>query len=290
MQPGVLSAALAYVCWGLFPLYFSLLDGVGAGDIVAHRVVWSAALVLVLLAARRQWRWLRGVLREPRVLGAAAGSALLLSVNWLVWVWAVAHGRVVDASLGYFITPLVNVLLGRVVLKERLPPAQWAAVALAGAGVAWLAVQGGELPWIALVLGCSFGVYGLLRKTAALGALEGLALETWLLVPAALAWLAWSAGRASDVPAAGAATMLLLAGLGPVTALPLLLFAAGARRIRLATLGLLQYLAPSLQFMLGVWLYHEPFDAARLVGFGLIWLALLVYSAQAWRRSRARSA
>ncbi len=291
MHPGVLSAALAYAIWGLFPIYFRLLAALPAPDVLAHRVVWSGAFVLLLLAARRQWAWLRGVLRSPRVLGVFAASALLLSVNWLVYIWATAHGHVIDASLGYFITPLVNVLLGFAVLHERLRRAQWTAVTLAAAGVLWLAVQGGQVPWIALVLGCSFGGYGLLRKTAPLGALEGLALETMLLLPVALVWLVWVDWRGGGVfPAAGGgAIAALLVGLGPVTALPLLLFAAGARRLRLVTLGLLQYLAPSIQFVLGVWLFHEAFTPARLAGFSIIWAALLVYSADGLRAGRARA-
>ena len=289
VPPGVLSAALAYVCWGLFPLYFRLLGGMAALDVVVHRIVWSALFMLLVLAVRRQWAWLRDVARRPKVVGAFAASALLLSANWLTYVWAVSHGHVIDASLGYFITPLVNVLLGALVLHERLRAAQWLAVASAAAGVAWLAVQGGGLPWVALVLGCTFGAYGLLRKTAALGALEGLALETLLLAPAALAWLAWSGWRGDGgFPVAGGpAVNALLVGLGPVTAIPLLLFAAGARRIRLATLGLLQYLGPSIQLVLGVWLFDEAFAPSRLAGFGLIWAALLVYSVDGWRAGAA---
>ena len=289
MHPGVLSAALAYVCWGLFPLYFKLLGDLPSLLVVAHRVVWSTAFLLVVLAARSQWRWLGDVARRPKVLGAFALSALLLSANWLVYIWAVAHGQILDASLGYFITPLVNVLLGCTVLHERLRPMQWTAVALAGAGVLWLALQGGQLPWVALVQGCTFGAYGLLRKTAVLGALEGLALETMLLVPPAGVLLAWAAWRgAGAFPAASGLTDALLVGLGPVTAIPLLLFAAGARRIRLATLGLLQYLAPSIQFVLGVWLFHEGFSLLRMVGFGLIWVALAVYSVDSWRAGSPR--
>ena len=291
MHSGVLSAALAYSIWGLFPIYFRLLAAVPAIDVLVHRVVWASVFMLVVLTARRQWAWLGGVLRQPRVLGVFAASALLLSVNWLVYIWATANGHVLDASLGYFVTPLVNVLLGRLVLNERLRGAQWTAVALAAAGVLWLGVQGGRLPWIALVLGCSFGGYGLLRKTAPLGALEGLTLETLLLLPAALAWAGWIAWQGGGVFAgADAATVVLLVGLGPVTALPLLLFAAGARRIRLVTMGVLQYLAPSLQFALGVWLFGEPLAPARLAGFAIIWAALLVYSVDSLRAAGARTA
>lgn len=291
MHPGILSAVLAYVCWGLFPLYFKQLAQVAPLDVLVHRVVWSLVFLLVVLAVRRQWSWLRDVLRQPRLLGAFALSALLLSGNWLTYIWAVTNDHVVDASLGYFITPLVNVLLGYTVLHERLRPLQWTAVALAAAGVLWLAVLGGQLPWIALVLACTFGAYGLMRKMAALGALEGLTLETMLLAPAAVALLAFAAMQGtSSFPAETGWVNALLIGIGPVTAIPLLLFAAGARRIRMSTLGLLQYLAPSIQLVLGIWLYHEPFGGARMVGFGLIWLALAVYSAESWLQSSARPA
>jgi chloramphenicol-sensitive protein RarD len=213
------------------------------------------------------------------VLGAFALSALLLSANWSVYVWAVQNAHVVDASLGYFILPLVNVAFGFAFLKERPRPVQWLAVAVAAAGVVWLTVQAGRLPWVALVLAATFGVYGLLRKVATLGALEGLTLETLLLAPFAIGLLAWWAWHGRGALVQGDASTLgwlLLAG--PLTAIPLLLFAAGARRIPMATLGILQYISPSLQMLLGVWLYGEAFDPARAVGFYLIWLALVVYS------------
>jgi chloramphenicol-sensitive protein RarD len=286
MQSGVLQAALAYGLWGLFPLYFRLLEDVPALDVLVHRIVWSLGFVLLLLAGRRQWAWLAQTLRRPRVIAAFAASALLLSANWLTYIWAVSNGHVIDASLGYFITPLVNVLLGATVLHERLKPLQWTAVGLAAAGVLWLTVQGGQWPWIALVIAVTFGAYGLMRKTAPLGALEGLTLETMLLAPFALALLAWDVARPGGVfPAADPLSNLLLIGLGPVTAVPLLLFAAGARRIRLATLGLLQYVAPSIQLALGVWLFREPFSGARMAGFCLIWAALALYSLEGWRQT-----
>jgi chloramphenicol-sensitive protein RarD len=276
-------AALAYTMWGLFPLYFRQLASVSAGEVLVHRVVWSLVFVLAVLGVRRQWAWLANALRQPRVLGAFAASALLLSGNWLTYIWAVQHGHVVDASLGYFITPLVNVLLGTTVLGERPRPAQWAALALAAGGVLWLTLQAGQPPWIALVLAASFGSYGLLRKIATLGALEGLAFETLLLAAPALALLAWGIGRGSaSFPAANLATNLWLIGVGPLTAIPLLLFAAGARRIPMTTLGLLQYIGPSIQLALGVWLFGEPFGGATLLGFALIWSALAVYSAEGW--------
>ncbi len=279
MNPGILSAALAYVCWGLFPLYFKQLASVSPTDVLAHRIVWSLLFVLLILTVKQHWGWLRPAIRQPKVLGAFTASALLLSANWLTYIWSVTHDHVVDASLGYFITPLVNVLLGYTVLKERLRPAQWTAVGLAAAGVLWLAIQGGQFPWIALVLACTFGGYGLMRKMAPLGALEGLAMETILLAPPAVLFLAWALSRGTtQFPAESSLVNLMLVGIGPVTAIPLLLFAAGARRIRMSTLGLLQYIGPTIQFGLGVWLYNEPFSGSRIVGFLLIWTALAVYS------------
>ncbi|MFT4243310.1 MAG: EamA family transporter RarD [Acidovorax sp.] len=287
MNPGILCAALAYIAWGLFPLYFKQVAAVPSLEVVMHRTLWSLVFVFAVLAVRRQWAWLGAVLRQPRVLGAFALSALLLSVNWLTYVWAVQNHHVVDASLGYFILPLVNVALGCVFLRERPRPGQWLAVAVAAAGVLWLTVQAGRLPWIALVLALSFGFYGLLRKVAALGALEGLALETLVLAPlaaAVLGWWAWQ-GQGALVQADAATLGWLLLG-GPLTAVPLLLFAAGARRIPLTTMGILQYISPSLQFALGVWFFNEPFQPARLAGFALIWAALCVYTLEGWWTAR----
>ena len=291
MSTGVLQAALAYALWGLFPIYFHLVAAVAPLEIVLHRSLWSLAFVLVLLAVLRRWAWLGEVVRRPRTLATFALSALLLSGNWLVYVWAVNDGRVVDASLGYFITPLVNVLLGYFVLRERPRPAQWGALAVAAAGVLWLTFFAGALPWVGLVLAATFGIYGLMRKTAPLGALEGLALETLLLAPLAAGLLAWQTARAGSAFTGGDAGLLgLLMLAGPLTALPLLLFAAGARRIPLTTLGLLQYIGPTIQFALGVWLFHEPFAGPRLAGFVLIWAALVIYSAEGWLAMRRRQA
>lgn len=287
MPTGILYAASAYVLWGLFPLYFSHLASVAPTEVLVHRIVWSLLFVLGLLAWRRQWAWLAPTLRQPKVILAFVASALLLSCNWVTYIWSVSNGHVIDASLGYFITPLVNVLLGYTVLHERPRRLQWAALALATLGVVWLTVRNGQPPWIALVLAASFGGYGLLRKIAPLGALEGLTLETMLLAPPAMVAFAWWWGSGPEhFPMADMATNLWLIGVGPLTAVPLLLFAAGARRISMTTLGLLQYIGPSIQFALGVWLFNEPFGGARLAGFGLIWAALLVYSADGWWTTR----
>lgn len=290
MQTGMLFAATAYTLWGAFPLYFKTLQDIPPIEIMLHRIVWSLAFVMLVLAWRRQWAWIGETVRRPKVLASFALSALLLSSNWFIYIWAVNNGRIIDASLGYFITPLVNVLLGFLLLRERLRPGQWAAVALAAAGVAWLTWQGGHLPWIGLLLAATFGTYGLLRKTAALGPLEGLSLETLLLFPLALAYLivlTWN-GHNTFLAAPASSRWLLIAA-GPITAIPLLLFAAGARRIPLSVLGLLQYIGPSLQLLLGVWLYHEPFGGDRLIGFVVIWSALAVYSLEGlWRTWMAK--
>ena len=290
MSSGVLQAAIAYAMWGLFPLYFKLVSTVAPLEIVLHRSLWSLAFVLAVLAVLRRWAWLREIVRRPRTLATFAVSALLLSANWLVYVWAVNSGRVVDSSLGYFITPLVNVLLGYFVLQERPRRAQWCALAIAAAGVLWLTFFAGSLPWVGLVLAATFGIYGLMRKTAPLGALEGLALETLLLAPLAAGLLAWRTSHVgSALGGADAAQLGLLVLSGPLTALPLLLFAAGARRIPMMTLGVLQYIGPTIQFVLGVWLFHEPFAGPRLVGFVLIWLALVIYTMEGWVSMRRQA-
>jgi chloramphenicol-sensitive protein RarD len=281
MRSGVLSAALAFLCWGLFPLYFHAIDEVPSMEILAHRMLWSLGFLLIVLAVRRQWKWLN-LVREPRLLFSFIASALLLSANWLLYIWSVNNGHVIDASLGYFITPLVNIMFGFLLLKERLRRAQWGAIALAALGVAWLTWQAGTVPWIALILAATFGGYGLLRKTATLGPLEGLSLETMVLFPLAAGYVGWLAlhGESTFVSTPSDATRWLLVAAGPITAIPLLLFAAGARQIPLSVLGLLQYLSPTIQFLLGVWLFHEAFTAERLVGFVLIWAALALYGAE----------
>jgi chloramphenicol-sensitive protein RarD len=281
MHTGILSAALAFFLWGLFPLYFHALQAVPPLQILAHRMLWSLLFLLIVLAIRRQWAWL-AIVRQPRVLASFVASAFLLSANWLVYIWSVNNGHVIEASLGYFITPLVNIMFGFVLLKERLRPGQWGAVGIAALGVAWLTWQTGTVPWIALALAATFGAYGLMRKTAALGALEGLTLETMVLFPLAAAYVAWLSwhGQNAFITTPSDSTRILLIAAGPLTAIPLLLFAAGARKIPLSVLGLLQYLAPTLQFLLGVWVFHEAFSRERLVGFAVIWAALVLYAAE----------
>ena len=287
MNSGILNAILAYVLWGVFPLYFKALKDIPPLQIMLHRIIWSLVFVLVVLAFRKQWKWIGETIRRPKVLVSFAASALLLSTNWFIYIWAVNNGRVVDSSLGYFITPLVNILLGFILLRERLRFGQWFAIAIAAIGVLWLTWQTGHPPWIGLSLALTFGTYGLLRKTAALGPLEGLSLETLLLFPFAFGYLALlTAGQQNVFLSAPGASQWLLAAAGPITAIPLLLFAAGARRISMATLGILQYIAPSLQLLIGVWLYHEPFSGNRLFGFAMIWSALALYSIEGLWRSR----
>lgn len=279
MNRGILYALGAYALWGVVPLYFRALAGVPAPQILAHRMAWSLAVCALLLLALRRWQWLGDLARQPRVLAAFGTSALLVTANWGLYIWAVTAGHVIDASLGYYMNPLVNVIIGALVLHERLRRPQWTAVAIAAAGVAWLTRDAGQLPWIALALALTWGAYGLLRKIAALGAIEGLALETALLFPFALAYLFLLAAQGESAFVSGSnATRWLLAAAGPVTATPLLLFAAAARRMAFAHLGILQYLSPTLQLALGVWVFHEPFAASKLAGYALIWIALAIFA------------
>jgi chloramphenicol-sensitive protein RarD len=283
---GVFYGAGAYLLWGLLPIFWKALHHVPALEILAHRMVWSLVFVVVLLALQGHWRWLVPTFRNRRILLTFTISALLLSLNWFMYIWAVNSGHIVETSLGYFINPLVNVLLGTLFLKERLRPWQAAAILVALLGVLYLTLRYGALPWIALTLAVSFGVYGLLRKTAPLSSLEGLTLETLLLfVPALLYLLSLAFTGRGAFGHTDLATMLLLAGGGIATALPLLLFAAGARRVTLTLMGILQYIAPTMQFLIGVFVYHEALSRDRLIGFCLIWLALAIYSLEGLLRT-----
>lgn len=298
MSRGVLYALAAYLMWGVFPLYFKQLQGVSALEVLANRMVWSLAFVALLLTVLRGPGWPRALLQHRRRIGVFLLSALAISFNWLVYIWAVNAGHIVDASLGYFISPLFNVFIGALFLHERLRPAHWVAVGLAALGVAWLTWSAGQLPWIGLGLAVSFAAYGLLRKRAPLDAIEGLAVETALLAPLALAYLVWlGVHQQSEFVAAlgdgrpAIVVWLLLAG--PITAVPLMFFAAGARRIPFATLGILQYVGPSLQLIIGVQLYGEPFDAHKLMAYGAIWIALAIFSIDGllqWRSARSQPA
>jgi len=290
MLPGVISAGLAFTLWGIFPIYLKLLHSVPPLEILSHRVVWSVVFLSLVLLWRRQWGWVASVRANPRIALTFIASAAALGANWVIYIWAINADRVIDASLGYFITPLFNVLFGRL-LGERLHSVQWLCVALAACGVGWLTFSAGHLPWIGLLLGISFGSYGLLRKTAPLGALEGLAVETLVMLPAACAFLLVPGSGSSHAFTSDSLTLsLLLVAAGPVTAIPLLLFAFGARRNPLSIVGLLQYIGPSIQLLLGIWLYHEPFGNEKLTGFALIWGALALFSAdglwRAWRQSQ----
>lgn len=281
----MLYAISSFLLWGLFPIYFKLLQDINSFEIVMQRIFWSLIFLVLVLSWRRQWAWLGLVIRQPRVLLGCLASALLLSANWTLYVWAVNNDRIVDASLGYFMSPLLSVLLGALVLKERLRLLQWLAVLIALGAVLWMTWMNGVLPWVGLLIAATFGVYGLLRKTASLGALQGLALETMLLLPLVIGVMLVEALHGSNAfLQAAPSTQVLLMLSGPVTAIPLLLFARAARQIPLSLLGLLQYMTPSLQLLTGVLIYHEAFDGTRLIGFMVIWTALAVYSLEGlWR-------
>lgn len=288
---GVASGLGCFGIWGMFPIYFKLLGHVSALEVLAHRVLWSAVLLLGLIVAQGQWSALQAQFRNPRRLCFYLLTALLIASNWLLYIWAVQHGRILEASLGYYINPLVNVLLGVLFLHERLNPRQWIAVALAAIGVLVLVVGHGVLPWISLTLAFSFGSYGLLRKKAGHAATLGLCVEALLLVPLALLFLASLAALGGGaLGAVNSQTDLLLLAAGPVTVAPLLLFLQATRLLRLSTVGLIQYLTPTLQFLLAVALYREPFTPIHLTAFGCIWLALALYSADAWFGHRPQPA
>jgi len=281
----------AFAIWGVFPLYFHPLRQVSAVQVIAHRIVWSCLFVLAWIGLRREFSTLRTTLADRSVVWRLAVSATLISVNWLTYVWGVTHGHVVETSLGYFIGPLVNVLLGVVLLAERLSPAQWAAVGLAVAGVGYLTGMTGRLPWIALTLAFSFATYGLIRKIVKVESLPGLATETLLLAPFAGAYLLGceSAGTGA-LGHAGSAVNALLIGSGPLTAIALFLFAYGTRLLPYSTVGVLQYITPTLQLLCGVFALHEPFERARAVGFAIVWAALLIYAGEGLRLSRGQRA
>lgn len=289
VRTGLIAAIAAFCVWGLAPLYFKWVAVVPASEVVAHRVLWSVLLLGLIVAVRRQWHRVRAVFADSRLLATLALSAVLNGANWLIFVWAIANDQVLETSLGYFINPLLSVLLGRLFLGERLRPWQTVAVLLAAAGVMWRIVGVGHLPVVALLLALTFGFYGLLRKRAPVDAITGLLVETLVVLPVAVGWLLWRLHLGEAWIGRDLAVEALLPLAGIVTTVPLTLFAMGARRLPLATLGFLQYLAPSISFCLAVFVFKEPFDAARLFGFALIWLALALYSVDLWRATRRMS-
>lgn len=286
MNPGILAAIGAYVSWGLLPIYWKLLGHVPTPQILSHRIVWSFATLILFLAATRRFKAL-GRSLGPGVWGSYAMASLLIGVNWFIYVWSVNAGFMVEASLGYFINPLLSVGLGVVFLRERLRLLQWIPLCLAATGVAYLTLKYGRPPWIALSLAVTFSLYGLVKKKAPLGAFEGLTLETGLLLLPALGFLMYSeqAGTASFLHA-GTPSDLLLLGAGVVTTAPLVMFAAATHRIPLSMVGFLQYIAPTIQFLLGVYMYHEPFSRTQMVGFGLVWGAVLLFWLERWQAGR----
>lgn len=278
MNKGIWAGISAYFIWGLFPIYFKLLDSVPALQIVAHRLVWSLFFLVVIVTVRKEWQGLVTRLNTKTILITLL-AGVLLTLNWLIYIWGVNHDYILEASLGYFINPLVNVILGVVVFREKLSLSKWLPVGLAAIGVFYLTISYGQLPWIALGLAFSFGFYGLLKKLSAMNSLNGLTLETALMFIPALGYLFYIENQGVGFwgHASWELTILLCLA-GVVTAIPLLLFSFAAKNIPLSTLGLLQYIAPTLQFIIGVFVYSEPFTHEGLIGFGIIWLALILFS------------
>jgi chloramphenicol-sensitive protein RarD len=293
-RSGLIAGVAAFGTWGLIPVYWKIFTSVSAAEILAHRFVWTTGFLVGLLSWQRRWPEVREAIRSRRALFYCLGSGLSVSVNWFCFIWAVNVGRVIETSLGYFMTPLINVLLGATFLRERLTRPQLLSVSLALIGVLNLSLGYGRFPWLALTLCISFGLYGLLRKKSGVRPIPGLFLETALLTPFAAAWLVFlqSTGN-SAFTSNGWSLALLLVSTGVVTGLPLVWFGHAARHLRLTTLGFLQYLAPSCSFFLGVFLYHEPFTRAHLITFTFIWIALIIFTAEAiwrWRSDRDREA
>lgn len=287
---GIVCTLLAYVLWGLFPFYFHALAGVDAMEILAHRIAWSLLFAAILLVALRRTAWIPKALRDRRTMLVFTASALLVGANWGIYVYSIVSGRTIEASLGYFINPLVSMILGAALLHERLGRVQAAAVAIAAAGVAWITWSEGVAPVLGLGLALTFGLYGLIRKIAPQGSLEGFSLETMILAPLALLWI-WhlDAGGELAFAAADLSTQLLLVAAGPVTAVPLL-FAAGVRLIPYSTTAIIQYVSPSIVFLIGVFAFGEPFGAGKLAGFALIWIAVALFLGETFvvsRRMRA---
>jgi chloramphenicol-sensitive protein RarD len=279
MNRGVLLAIGAYGLWGFLPIYWKMIDIVPAAQILSHRIIWSFVFLTIILLIKKDISAFRLAIQPRKTLAIFSLAATLIGVNWLTYIWGVNAGYIVETSLGYFINPLVSVLLGVLFLKEKLRPLQWIPIFLAATGVLYLTISYGGLPWIALVLAFTFGLYGLIKKTAPLNSLHGLTLETGILFLPALFFLLLAEGQGTGlIGHTGWVVSLLLIFTGIVTALPLLLFSSAAKQINLSTLGILQYIAPTMQFLIGVLMYGEPFTQSRLIGFSIIWVALLIYS------------
>ena len=286
---GFAYAVAAYLMWGFLPLYMKAITHIPPVEIIAHRILWSVPIAgLILIVLGRTGDVMRA-LKTPRMVGMAAVTAALISVNWGVYVWAIANDRALDAALGYYINPLFSVALGAILLREKLARAQWVAVGLAGLAVAILTISAGVLPWVALVLMTTFGIYGFLRKTLPIGPNQGFLLEVLLLCPLALAYLAWL-GPSGQIFAGSWQDTALLIGTGAVTAIPLMLYANGAKGLRLSTIGLLQYIAPTMIFLIAVFIFNEPFGPARALAFPMIWAALIIYTATLIRNARTNRA
>lgn len=286
---GVLLGVTGYLLWGMFPLYFVLLDTVAPLEVVAHRIIWSLIVVILILLIGKQWRAFTGAFtrRNIIILGSAA---IFLSLNWLVYVYAVDSNQVVQASLGYFINPLISVAMGVVILKENLRKTQWFAVGIALVAVVVLTIASGSVPWIALTLGLSFGTYGLLKKYANLPSLQSLGIETVVLLPLAVIILGISVANGSESFVLDGPTItFLLIMLGPITAIPLLAFGGASTRIPLSTLGVLQYITPIMQFILGVFIFQEVMSTGRWIGFALVWVSLIVFTVDMYRNTRTRT-
>lgn len=289
MKKGIWNAVAAYVLWGMLPVYWKWLQKVPAPQVLCHRILWSFITLMAVIVFMGKWREFRSGAATPRVWKAYTLAAVLISINWLTYIWAVAAGFIVETSLGYFINPLFSVLLGIIFFRERLRAWQWIAIAIAAAGVLYLTIINGSLPWIALTLAVTFGLYGMVKKTAPLGALYGLTMETGILFFPALLFLVFAdrTGQGALFHT-GVSTDMLLLGAGIITAVPLLLFSSSARRISLSLTGILQYIAPTLQFLIGVLVYREPFSFGKLIGFGMVWTALIIYAAEGYLVHRSR--
>ncbi len=284
---GLILGALAYTLWGTFPLYWTLLEPGGAVEILAHRIVWSLLTMVLILVLWHRVDQLKALLRDRRKLLLISGAAVVISVNWGGYIWGVNNGRVVETSLGYFINPLVTVLMGVLVLGERLRRLQWVAMGIAFVAVVVLTIDYGRPPWVALVLAFSFGTYGLLKKQAGVGAVESITLETLVLAPLAMAYVAWLVATSeSNFGSHGLGHALLFTTTGIITAIPLMLFGAAAIRVSMVSLGLLQYLAPTIQFALGILVFEEAMPASRWIGFGLVWVALAMFTVEALNHRR----